>query len=228
VAVGKRSAGRPVLGVAWRCSGRKPSTDLFGAGSGGAPASFFFLETLAVELRLHPRWLWLSGRNPKLRVPERAMTAATSFPSCRHRLGELTFSDGRVSSVVDVAVDVGAAAPSGGLASRGGGLEDHVRQLFHGAKKLLAWIGWQSCVACAARLSARSTPLRGGGVTFRPGRRPRMSVRRPWSMSSFPCAAWAAGGWVVRRCGSSASGGTSGWRSRKVVCELRGLVSCGR
>jgi hypothetical protein len=70
--------------------------------------------------------------------------------------------------------------------------------------------------------------LRGGGVTFRPGRRPRMSVQRPWSMSSFPCAAWAAGGWVVRRCGSSASGGTSGRRSRKVVCELRVLVSRGR
>jgi hypothetical protein len=25
-----------------------------------------------------------------------------------------------------------------------------------------------------------------------------------------------------------ASGGMSGWRSRKVVCEVRGLVSCGR
>jgi hypothetical protein len=128
-----------------------------------------------------------------------------------------------------MAVDVGAAAPSGGLASRGGGLGDHVGQLLHGAEELLAWIGWQSCVASAARLSARSTPLRRGGVTFRPGRRPRMSVRRPWSTSSFPCAVWAAGGWVVRRCGLSASGGTSGWRSRKVViCALRGLASCGR
>jgi hypothetical protein len=89
VAVDKGREGRPVLGVAWRCSGRKPSTDLVGAGSGGAPASFFFLETLAVELRLHPRWLRLSGRNPKPWVPGRAMAAAASFPSCRYRLGEL-------------------------------------------------------------------------------------------------------------------------------------------
>jgi hypothetical protein len=68
-------------GVAWRCSGRKPSTDLVGAGSGGAPASSFFWETLAVELRLHPQWLLLFGRNPKLRVFGRAMAATTSFPS---------------------------------------------------------------------------------------------------------------------------------------------------
>jgi hypothetical protein len=70
-------------------------------------------------------------------------------------------------------------------------------------------------------LSARSTRLRGGGVTFRPGRRPRMLAWRPWSTSGLPCAAWAAGGRVVRRCGSCVSGGMSGWRSRKVV-----LVVC--
>jgi hypothetical protein len=44
-----------------------------------------------------------------------------------------------------------------------------------------------------------------------------MLVRQPWSTSSLPCASWIAGGWVVWRCGSSASGGTSGRRSRKVV-----------
>jgi hypothetical protein len=110
VAVDKRREGRSVLRVAWRCSERKPSTDLVGADSGGAPASFFFLEMLVVELRLHPRWLRLSGRNPRLRVPRRAMAATTSFPSCRHRLGEPAFSDRRVSSVVDMAVDIGAAA----------------------------------------------------------------------------------------------------------------------
>jgi hypothetical protein len=80
VAVDKRRVVRLVLGVAWRCSGQKPRTDLVGAGSDGALASFFFLETLAVELRPHPRWR-LSGRNPKLWVPRRAMTASTSFPS---------------------------------------------------------------------------------------------------------------------------------------------------
>jgi hypothetical protein len=97
------------------------------------------------------------------------MAAATSFPSCRHRLGEPAFNERHVSSVVNIAVDVGAATPSGGLAIRGSDLRDHVGQLLHGAEKLLAWIGWQSCVICAKRLSARSTPLRGGGVTFRLG-----------------------------------------------------------
>jgi hypothetical protein len=48
-----------------------------------------------------------------------------------------------------------------------------------------------------------------------------------WSTSSFPCAAWVAGGWVVRRYGLTASGGTSGWWFRKVVFVIRGLVSCG-
>ena len=49
------------------------------------------------------------------------------------------------------------------------------------------------------------------------------AVRRPWSTSSLPRVAWAAGGCVVRRCGSSASGGKSGWRSRKVVL-LRAVI----
>jgi hypothetical protein len=89
-----------------------------------------------------------------------------------------------------MAVDVGAAAPSGGLVCRGGGLGDHVEQLLHGAEKLLAWIGWQSCVASAARLPARSTPLKGGGVNFRPG-------RRPWSTSSFSLCSLGCG-WLGR------------------------------
>jgi hypothetical protein len=141
VAVDKRREGRPILGVAWRCSGRKPNTDLIGAGSGGAPASFFFLETLTMDLLLHPRWLWLSGGNPKLGVLGRTMAVASSFPCCRHCLGELAFSNRRVSSVVDMGVDVRTAAPNGGLVSRGGGLRDHVGQLLHGAEKVLAWIG---------------------------------------------------------------------------------------
>jgi hypothetical protein len=61
-----------------------------------------------------------------------------------------------------------------------------------------------------------------------------MLVRQPWSASGLPCAAWAVGGRVVRCRGSCASGGTSRWRSRKVVgavslCRVyRDLVSCGR
>jgi hypothetical protein len=50
----------------------------------------------AVELHLHPRWFWLSRRNPKLQVPRRAMAATTLFPSWRHHLGELAFSGGCV------------------------------------------------------------------------------------------------------------------------------------
>ena len=66
----------------------------------------------------------------------------------------------------------------------------------------------------------------------------------------FPCATWVAGGWVVRRRGSRASGGMSGWRPWKVelvdragrggavdvgvaaprYCSFEGsgFVSCGR
>jgi hypothetical protein len=70
-----------------------------------------------------------------------------------------------------------------------------------------------------------------GSLTFRPGRRPRMLVRWPWSTSSLSCVAWAAGNWVVRRCGSSSSGGTLGQQPQKVVskCWMHwDLVSCGR
>jgi hypothetical protein len=41
-------------------------------------------------------------------------------------------------------------------------------------------------------MSARSTRLSGDGLTFRPGRRPRILVRWPWSASSQPCAARVA------------------------------------
>jgi hypothetical protein len=44
-----------------------------------------------------------------------------------------------------------------------------------------------------------------------------MLVRQPWSTNSLPYAAWATGGWVVRHCGSSSSGGAPGRRSRKEV-----------
>jgi hypothetical protein len=98
-----------------------------------------------------------------------------------------------VSSLVDMTVDVGAAAPSGGLVSQGGGLRDHVGQLFSWGGEVASMDWWQSRVASAARLSAQFTRLREGSVIFRPGRRPRMLVRRPWSTSSFSCAAWAVG-----------------------------------
>jgi hypothetical protein len=64
----------------------------------------------------------------------------------------------------------------------------------HGADLLLSWLGWQSCAACAARLLARLTHLKGGGLTFRLGRRPQILVRRPWSASVLPGAARVAGG----------------------------------
>jgi hypothetical protein len=113
-------------------------------------------------------------------------------------------------------VDVGAGAPIEWCL-----YVNHGGQQTHGANLLLAWFGWQSCVAIAARLSAQSTHLRGGDLAFRPGQRPRVLVWRSWSASGLPCAAWVVGGWVVQRCGSSASGGTSGRRSRKVVLAVR-------
>ena len=65
--------------MAWWSPERKLCTDLVGAGSGGAAASFPSLEALAVELHPYPCGRsWLSGRNPKLRVPGRATAAATS------------------------------------------------------------------------------------------------------------------------------------------------------
>jgi hypothetical protein len=51
--------------------------------------------------------------------------------------------------------------------------------------------------------------LRGGNLTFRPGRRPRMLVRRPWSTSSFPVQ---LGLRVAGSCGVAA-------RGRAVVCR---------
>jgi hypothetical protein len=50
---------------------------------------------------------------------------------------------------------------------------------------------------------------RGGG----PGRVGVMAV----FCGRLPCVVWATGGWFVRHCSSSASGGTSGRRPRKVV-----------
>jgi hypothetical protein len=41
--------------------------------------------------------------------------------------------------------------------------------MLHGAEQLLVWLGWLSCGVGAARRSARSMRLRGGGLTFRPG-----------------------------------------------------------
>ena len=71
-------------------------------------------------------------------------------------------------------------------------------------------------------------------LPFRPGRRPRMLLRRPWSASGLPGAARAVGGRVVRRRGPGVGGGMSGRRPRKVVQVVSAssraflLVSCGR
>ena len=54
-------------------------------------------------------------------------------------------------------------------------------------------------------------------LSFRPGRQPRVLVRHQWSATSFPWAAWVAGGWFVRRRGSVASGAMSGRRPRMLV-----------
>jgi hypothetical protein len=115
--------------------------------------------------------------------------------------------------------DVGAAASDGGCTPRRRPRDPWRTDASWGrAFGCMAWV----MVLCrsAARSLARLTRLRGGNSTFRPGRRPRMLVRRPWSTSSLPCATWVAGACVMRRHSSSTSGGTSGWRSRKVVLAV--------
>jgi hypothetical protein len=52
---------------------------------------------------------------------------------------------------------------------RGGGLGTLVGSSSMGRGCSLAWLGRQSCVSRAARLSARSTRLSGGGLTSRRG-----------------------------------------------------------
>jgi hypothetical protein len=105
------------------------------------------------------------------------------------------------------------------IVCRDNGLEKLGEQRLHGAKHRVCMA--EFCVVSAARLSARSTRLSGCGMTFRPGRRPRKLVRRPWSASGWPCVAWAKGVCVMQRHGSSTSGGMSGWRPRKVVLAVR-------
>jgi hypothetical protein len=77
---------------------------------------------------------------------------------------------------------------------RGDGLGIHGWHMLHEAEQLLAWLG--DCLVFPVRQGCQlgRCCLRGGNLTFRPGRRPQMLVRRPWSMSSFPHAAWAASG----------------------------------
>jgi hypothetical protein len=126
-------------------------------------------------------------------LPEQATLAIVSSISHRRRcLGGLTFvAIAQAPLLLCLVGSVGGCRGSGlewmVLVCRGGGLGNHGGLQFHGVNLLLAWLGWQSCVASAARLSARSTRLSGDGLTFRPG-------RRPWSASGLPCAAWVVGG----------------------------------
>jgi hypothetical protein len=46
------------------------------------------------------------------------------------------------------------------LVRQGVGFRNRCGQQLHVVDLLLAWLGWQSCVTNAARLSARSTRLR--------------------------------------------------------------------
>jgi hypothetical protein len=109
-----------------------------------------------------------------------------------------------VASLLFGSVDVEAAAPDGGCAFR-----RRLRDPWRGAVQMLTCLGRQSCVASAVRLSARSTGLTGGGLTFRPGRRPRMLAWRPWSASVY---SMQLGLWVAESFGVVA-------HVRAVVCR---------
>lgn len=129
------------------------------------------------------------------------MASATSRPSWRRRLGRLVQLLACGSLIVGL-VDVGAAAPSRGcLQVEAAASESTAGGSFMGRSCCPWWLGRRSGVTSAARLSARSTRLSGGGSDFMSGRRPRMLVRRPWSASGVLCAAWAAGCRVVRHRG---------------------------
>jgi hypothetical protein len=164
------------------------------------------------------------GENPSYGQPERAATASSSLPSCGRRLGESALA----VVCAFFCVRVGGSQGSGpgwwmcveAVASRYMVGRCFMRRssCLNGLRAYLVSLVQRGCRLGRCCLSV-------GSLTFRPGRRPRMLVRRPWSTSSLPCAAWAAGVWFVRRCGSSRSGGTSGRRSQKVVFGgLPGLV----
>lgn len=83
------------------------------------------------------------------------------------------------------------------------------------------WLGWQICVAGAAELSARSIRPRGGGLISRQGGGLGWVGAAAVVCEWLFCSAWAVSSRVMRRCNSTASGGTSWWRSQKAV-----LVDC--
>jgi hypothetical protein len=119
-----------------------------------------------------------------------------------------------------------------------------------GCGGFLAWLGWQFCVACAARLSARSTRLSGGGWTLsrgggsgcwcggrglravlsgslgcgRPGRAASQLDRERWYVGmAVPEGGVGGLRWAWR------SGWMSGRRPRKFGSVVGiDLVSCGR
>jgi hypothetical protein len=177
-----------------------------------------------------------SGENPSFGLPERATAASASYPSCGRRLGEPALIVVRDFSCVGVGGRRGSG-PGWWMCVEAAASGFMVSSCFMRRSSCLHGLGdcLVSLVRRGCRLGRRC--LSGDRLTFRPGQWPRMLVRRPWSTNSLPFAAWAAGGWVVRRCGSSSSGVALGRRSQKEVLLFgeaapkgvhRDLVSSGR
>jgi hypothetical protein len=139
------------------------------------------------------RALWVKtqasvSRSGRRRCQSRVPLAGVALESQLYRLC--------VASSMLGLVDVEAAASDGGCALRHRPRDPWWTDASRGsAFGCMDWV----TVLCrsAARPSARLTRLRGGGSTFRPSRRRRMLVRRPWSTINLACAAWVVGACVA-------------------------------
>jgi hypothetical protein len=166
------------------------------------------------------RMVWALRVKTQVSVSRSGRRRRLSPPSCGRCLGESALAVVRGFSCVVV----------GGCQGSGPGWWMCVEAVASRSRAGICFMEWSSC-ALGLGESLVSPVRQGyqlgwyclsrGRLTFRPGRRPRMFGAAAVVYEQFSCAAWAMGGWVVRRCGSSSSGGTSGRRSRKVV-----LVVC--
>jgi hypothetical protein len=142
---------------------------LVGTGSGGMFTSFSLLEALVVELHLHPgRGLGSPGEIPSSR-----------FPGGRRRRLRRYLLEGVVLEGLFLWHFL--LLLSGWWMSRQRPRVDDVCM----SRCWWPWLGWQLCVACATRLSARSTRPRGGGLQYVEVAASDM-VWRPWPAGSCP------------------------------------------
>jgi hypothetical protein len=157
---------------------------LVGTGSGGVFTSFSLLEALVVELHLHPgRGLGSPGEIPN-----------SGFLGGRQRRLRRYLLEGVVLEGLILLHFL--LLSSGWWMSRQRPRVDDVcmsrwrprkpwGNSFMVRSSWWPWLGWQLCVACATRLSARSMRPRGGGLQYVEAAALDM-VWRPWPAGSCP------------------------------------------